>query len=130
MSAALARDEHSIRDQFIRNQGEMYGKKTAKDTQDRASSHVRMDQRQDGEHRLPARSQWRSVGLPSPRHERHRVEHSADDAAPELCKRLGVWEACDPRPRNPPVLCGDGEEEEEEQAASRRYGSFGLLSRQ
>src|SRR5690349_8818729 len=130
MSTALARDKHSIRSRVKKKQGELYGKKTAKSTKDPAPSDVPMDPGQDGQDRLSPLAQRRSVGVPGARHDQHRVEPGAEGAAPALCKRSGVYEAGDPGPGNPPVLCADGEAAEKEQATSRRYGILGLLSRQ
>src|SRR5215216_4023473 len=108
----------------------MYGKKTAKRTQDPAPSDVPLDPGQDGQDRLSPLAQRRGVGVSSSRYERHNVEPGAAGAAPEDGESDGVCEAGDPLPRHPPILCGDGEAEEEEQGASLRYGGLGLLSRQ
>src|SRR5215212_5746405 len=115
-----------MRCQFKKKQGEKYGKKTQKRTQDPAASDVPMDPGQDGQDRLSPLAQWQRVGVPGPRHDQGRVEPGAEGAAPEDGQSDGVWEACHPGPRDPPGLCGDGEAEETGPAASLRYGGLGL----
>jgi hypothetical protein len=68
ISIASVWHQYSIRADFRLLQGDLYGKKTQKSPQDRTSSHVPVDPRQDGQDRLPPDSQWQRVGLPHTRY--------------------------------------------------------------